>query len=549
MAVSAIIQNFTDWLPRYPDPFGYLANAAYISGIDADWSGITSAMDSYYAYGYSIAISLLFLLFSNFLPLSKGIIILNIIFFICIYHILIRISFRLLNPVNQTINYFICFVICLYPALLSRISLVIPEIFLTFLTAVCILIFVKLEESPKVIHCICLGIILPYMISVHGRCVGMWLVGCMVMLLMFFKKKIKLQHCIVFFVITCFGIFLYKYFDEYIKDSVYLLGERETQQIKNSFADTIQTIRKIFSPTGLLSFSSTIFAQLFYLGCTTFSFYFLGYQFEIKKLFKYYRKKETDKMKIQATHNGKYIFTELFIFLSSLTIIGLSAALFHKPRRMDHLLYGRHNEMFLPFIVLFGIAYLLNEKESEKVFIKLCWSEAVLLVSTYITYFALKYTEFQGSIPRTIPALELFYNSLMENPGIVFFINFLVVAILLIYILFIKKISLLVAGIFLLVIIGGTNILTTYHAVLREKNENEFYRAPYWELAEFPSFDGMSIYAVKDSSSNAYLVQLLFNDICVSYISEDEILLKIQKAGDCGIIYSERELNNSNFPH
>lgn len=464
LAILAIIQNFTDWLPRYPDPFGYLANAVYISGVNADWSGITSAMDSYYAYGYSFVISPLFLLFNDFLSISKGIIALNIIFFICIYHILIRISLRFLDSSKLIVNYFICFVICLYPALLYRISLLIPEIFLTFLTAVCILLFIKLEESPKVIHSISLGIILPYMISVHGRCIGMWLIGCLVILLMLFNKKIKLRHFIVFFITTFIGILLYKYFDGYIKENVYLLEERETTQIKNSFSDTITTVSKIFSLTGLLSFASAMLAQLFYLGCTTFSFYFLAYQSQIEKIFKHYRNRFSNNIFIHTSQNEKYIFSKIFIFLSSLTIIGLSAALFHKPRRMDHLLYGRHNEMFLPFVVLFGIAFILDEKKTRKVFIKFCWSNAALLVCTLITYFALKYTEFQSSIPRTIPALEIFYDNLQQNPGIVFCIIGLVTAVLLIYILLRKKFPLSVAGIFLVVIIGGSNIITTYNA-------------------------------------------------------------------------------------
>ncbi len=85
-----------------------------------------------------------------------------------------------------------------------------------------------------------------------------------------------------------------------------------------------------------------------------------------------------------------------------------------------------------------------------------------------------------------------------------------------------------------------------YNAILREKNEYKIYRSPYWELADLSSFDELSIYAVKNSASNAYLVQLLFSDIHVNYISEDEIISNIQEAGGCGIIYSEKALDNIN---
>lgn len=129
-----IVFLMNSWVPRYPDPFGYLANAAGLSGYN--WQDTTMQIQRVYAAGYSLLLVPFFWICKSFVALSKCAYFLNICLFVIYYFILCRIADSILEDIfSKNVRSIICFIICLYPSNIYNIYTITPEILSLFLTS------------------------------------------------------------------------------------------------------------------------------------------------------------------------------------------------------------------------------------------------------------------------------------------------------------------------------------------------------------------------------------------------------------------------------
>lgn len=533
---------FTNWLPRYPDAFGYLSSAKFISdSSNFTWCSITESMNSYYAYGYGIFISILFKIFDSYQMISRGIFIFNITLLIGIYVFLIKITDRLLDNLPAKIRYSLCFIICLYPPYLYQIYVVSPEILAIFLTAATVYLFIKLEESTNIMYSVLLGAVVSFMPAVHGRCLGIWAICVVVICFMMLFRKIKINQFICFLIITIIGILIYRYVNDIIKADVFILKGNDTPN--NSFTFVSKSILSIFSVSGIINILTSLFTQLFYLGSTTFLISFVGLSSFIVLIFE----KIKYLIKNREIKFNKYDFTKIYICLSAFAIMFLSSVLFRIPRRMDHVLYGRHNEMFLPFIIVLGYSYLSKKRAKRKI---IFFCSGILLICSLIVYIRLTNGNFSISIPRTIIGLSLFYDTIINNYSSVFMIALISILSVVLYLYLSHKYKRTFITYTFFILVCVAQLCTSYKAITTEREEDFNTRSVFWSVQSLLDYNEIEIYAVnkKKSSSKAYLLQLMAMDKEVNYLTGNQIVDAIQESDSCGLIYSDKkiDLNLSN---
>lgn len=174
-----------EFLAVLNDEFGYWGNASAIAGYD--WRNLIQETP-YYAWGYSVFLTPLMMLFKNYAVVYKAAIVLNVIFLSISFECAVYISKRLLK--NKTIiALLLSFVVMLYPGNIVYSQVAWAETLLVMLMWLSVAAVVALEECfswKKYVFFLCT---LGYMYIVHQRSIGIILIG--IITAVFILKKYK----------------------------------------------------------------------------------------------------------------------------------------------------------------------------------------------------------------------------------------------------------------------------------------------------------------------------------------------------------------------
>ena len=185
------------WLPRVPDPFGYILNAAYFSGID--WSEMSRHMTNYYGYGYSLSLIPIFLLSKNFLIFTKATIIHNALILSVSYLLLDRVVKHLFPDLPDKTRNISCFVVMTFSSYLYEINTILPEIFTVFIALLSINFLIDIEKKRKpTLYIVLFAILISFSPAFHGRCLVLWAIGSAIILALLIFKKIRVYQFIIF---------------------------------------------------------------------------------------------------------------------------------------------------------------------------------------------------------------------------------------------------------------------------------------------------------------------------------------------------------------
>lgn len=337
------------------DEFGYWTAAAYFAGYD--WSGIAS-MNGYFSFGYGILLAPLFLI-NNANIMYRVAIFYNAVFlcgnFLLGYHSIKKIFPNTTNMVLMTFS----FTAALYPTLLAYSKTNMTEVLLSFLYWIIFFLLLKLREKPTMIIAILLGFFLAYIYSVHMRTIAVVLASVLYLFFQRINKNIKNKH--VFAVILVLGILLLlstavKY---RILDAMYDVNNAVTQW--NDFSGQKSKLLHLLSPNGILQLFESILGKIFYLGAATYFLFYWYIFFAIKNIKEMW--KERNYSSIQGIH--------LFLLLSIVFTLGVSAVFTIFDTRIDSLMYGRYNENILGSLLVIGMLALMQNKKFSTCF-KMC---------------------------------------------------------------------------------------------------------------------------------------------------------------------------------
>ena len=316
------------------DEFGYWGNAARLTGYD--WSELLAKQSSY-AYGYSLLLLPLMRVFSKPILMYKAALCLNVILTVVASGMISGLILRLDKDFERSKmdTLIICLISSLFPPLLIYMHYTIAEslIFVEFY-ALCHVMLDISDGRIDAVRLISGGVIGLIMILTHYRTVGLLFIFfvCVILSFLFGKSdedKNKQQRIttlgpILFAVLMTVAMFVCGHIGIYF-------GKRE------------------YDLAGLAAFAAGIIGKLLYIGCSTFGLGLIGVYFIFKERSRAFN---------------------FFIMLGLIYMIFLGSFYFSKAPafvRLDHIIYGRYDELFIPLLIYFGLSYMLDAKRSGKV--------------------------------------------------------------------------------------------------------------------------------------------------------------------------------------
>lgn len=498
------------WIPRYPDPFGYLANAAFFSGKEYDWKSISQQMGMVYSGGYSIIIIPFMKIINDILALIKSLFVLNALFLGMMFLVLVKITNIIYEDNEHGIMIFVCFCICISPMYSFYVCTVTPEILLDliFVSTSYNIIRMSRRNNNRILYFLT-SLELGFSLFVHVRFLIIVISFILISILFLYEKKIHIRTACLGFLIMIASIYGQKLFNGYLGNNVYGINSNDIGTTANTLQTQYTKLYKyILNGDRIWAVLANTFTQYFYVIISTF---FLGgvlLLITLKVIKKFYK------------HENIEIYI-VWTILCSWMMLAASSYSAMNAKRWDHLLYGRYIAPIVPMIVV------SCAKEIKSINPKKCMvlGFAVALIcelSGYILNYRIIKESITNSIPRSILGITLIYNWLGSN-----YENFIVLgkitALLAIFIsmglaLRYQLITNKFISSFLLLLLAIFEIGSSMHAFSREIDETE-PRNKYTEFIDIYNYDDLKIYVTQDSWN--YLNQLMAYDKSVTIIDDE----------------------------
>lgn len=516
------------WLPRYPDPFGYISAAAFFSG--TNWSSLTRQLTGYYGFGYGLLLAPLFYLSSNYLMFSKMAIVLNALFLVLTYWIMIDITRRVFRELGEFSCCLIPFIAVLFPAYLYEINTIIPELFSVLCFAGSIWLVLNVEERVKpVISLLSFSVIVGLSPMIHGRNVALWISGIIVVNLFLYKKRISVMAGICCIIVLFVLMGCYYLTSRYVRLELY-----SSDPIQNTAETLLEGASNYFNLQAVRNYIWSLTTQFWYMGTSTLLISFLGMYYLIRL----------------AANRSAFRLFHLYIAFSGSGIMLISAYVFTNPRRLDQVIFGRHNEMVLSIFLLYGLAYLakdeINMRRTVTVIILL------FCVCALATHRRINGVEYLSSIPRSITGVSLLYEPLLDNPEVILLSSILeiIAATLLVILLNIKGKTRFMAMKVVYVMVTVFFIITSVHATKREKRYNDTERVQFWALEEIiESYPSSRLVVIKDGTFNTsasflYITQIIGYKKPVECMTIQEIETTFLQDEICDCVFFSNDENH-----
>lgn len=338
------------------DEMGYLGTAAWLNGLD--WTDMMGKL-YYYSYGYPLLLAPIFSFTTDPATVYRFAIMLNVVLSAAILPLSYLAARRLFPGANKWLALVCCFCVTMYSANILQITMARNESLLFLLVWAVLLLFLLLKKDGSLAVPIATAALSFYAFMVHQRAVPLIISACAVMLLMFIKKQLSPKQFIAF-AATVAGMFiLHTLLKDYVKAGIW---QGATSATHNDFSDMPRKIAKLFTAEGAASFLRVLGGQIFYMGAASFIVYYAGAGAIIPRAWRTLRhgvfsRKQSDHPHTQTD------WGVLFLVIAAILTFAISALFLITPVRMDHIIYGRYNEIFMGPVLLYALLYLSYRKK------------------------------------------------------------------------------------------------------------------------------------------------------------------------------------------
>ncbi len=331
IACHGISKSYGFYFPA--DEFGYWSYAARLAGYD--WSDIAS-LGSYYSYGYSLILLPVFVIFKSGIAAYRAAMFVNFA--------LLAACFFILQKMGKT---FCAAVAVFYPTWLFYAGTTFAETLLVTLYLVICLSFLKYLQTNKRQYLALMLITMLYMYCVHRRAIGVLVSGILVLLIYSVRRGgKKVKYALVLITGLAFVFAAGLLITNYWTSLMHAAAEDGLKNI-NSYAGQIRKILAVFTKEGFINLMISVSGKILYLGWASFGLAYFGLAYTIKRV-----------------REKKYF--PLFVLLSTLAALMISAIYTIYPGRVDTLTYGRYHEYVMPVLIMMGIKELRKKSMSAR---------------------------------------------------------------------------------------------------------------------------------------------------------------------------------------
>jgi hypothetical protein len=323
----------------FPDEFGYWTYAARAAGYD--WSDIAT-LGSYYSYGYSLVLFPIFKIFTDAVTAYRVAVGLNFVL-IGVSYVLIAWLGRKLLGLGENESYITAAVAALYPGVVFYAKTTMVEVMLSVMyIVICALLYYYIENNKPWVFALLITSLV-YIHFLHMRAVGVLLAG--ILALIIYKvinlPQIKNKKYIENFLIAVLAIGLAIMAGFIIKAWVQKImygGDVELLST-NDYTGQLGKIKLLFTKDGIIDFIEGLAGKMLYMGLATYGLAWFGIGYLVKR---------------------RQNIVCLFILLSTVAELLVSAIYNIRSGRADGVIYGRYHEFVFPILLLMGIYEVWN---------------------------------------------------------------------------------------------------------------------------------------------------------------------------------------------
>lgn len=338
----------------FPDEFAYWSYAAKLCGYD--WSDIVS-LGSYFSYGYSLLLFPIFALCENAVTAYRIAVGMNFFLLFLAYVSLSKTMKELLPEKGNLIALF-CALTLLFPGNLYYAQMTMTESLLLclYVTAGCLL--VRYLRNGKISTLILLLLTLIYSYTVHMRTIGIFLSVVAVLLLHIILCNGKKKHILIIITMAILTFVIGNSVKEQIMLNIYN-GDISGLAAGNDYSGQLEKIRYIFTWSGFYDFIVSILGKILYLGLATYGLFYWGISALIVQIIKMLRN-----VRAHIAPTAKQQFA-LFLGVSALAEIGIATIYLLTLGEICDYTYGRYSMLIIPFIMVWGLVSLWQEKAKK----------------------------------------------------------------------------------------------------------------------------------------------------------------------------------------
>ncbi len=348
------------------DEMGYLGTAAWLNGLN--WTDMMGKL-YYYSYGYPLLLAPIFSFTTDPATVYRFAIMLNVLLSTAVLPLSYLSARRLFPGANKWLILVCCFCVTIYSANILQITMVRNESLLFLLVWAVLLLFLLLKKHGSLAVPIAIAALCVYAFMVHQRAVPLIIAACAVMLLMLLKKQLSLKQFLAFALTVAGMLLLHTLLKDYFKSGIW---QGASSAAHNDFSDMPRKIGKLFTTEGI-SFLRVLGGQVFYMGAASFIIYFAGAGAIAPRAWRTLRQSFSRK---QAAVHAQTDWGVLFLAIAAVLTFAVSALFLITPVRMDHIVYGRYNEIFMGPVLIYALLYLSYRKKPG-------WLAAAICAAVY----------------------------------------------------------------------------------------------------------------------------------------------------------------------
>lgn len=405
----------------FSDQVGYWGHAANLNALP--WQNATGV---WYSYGYSILLAPLYWISHDMGIMYKLALIINAFMGVISFVLGVAILRELEEKIDILTAEIISFSVSCYSAYLFQSYIGWPETLIYTGILLVVWTMIRFCKKTTMLNMVILILELVGLYVVHNRNIVAIIAFVIVLLVMFFTKKIDGKKVIVAFVFLGCLYLVNKGIRVHLTE---LAFGGECEFGGNSTSSTISGLKTILnSSDGWIHLVQSLIGKIWYILTATFMLAYTGFLFVFNKIIKLF--KEAQKKNVK---NSFYFY--LFIMLLTLGTIVVNALFimrvekidYSQSTRLDVFFYGRYSDGITGFLIAFGLLDLLKDK-------KHFFREKLIGLGIYILCSSVLYLQ--------LYKIEDFWMNSMQVPGVYFVQDFSVDSI--------KKISIIVIMIYVI---------------------------------------------------------------------------------------------------
>lgn len=386
------------------DEFGYWATGAHMAGMD--WSEVAS-YNAYYSYGYGFWLSFILRIFSNSISAYRAAIILNSVFVLGIYTLLVIIARRYIkfqSPLTAIIS---GFVLSLYSGLFFASQSTQCETVLAFFFVLELYLLGRYLEQASLLRCLLLLVNTIYLYCIHQRAIVVIIALIITLFLQFLIDKQKRKYLLISILFFIALMMISNIIKNNLLENLYLGGKAV---YSNNYSGQTEKIQMLTSFSGIRLFIKGVLGKIYYLGASTFGIFYLGLIYFISLIVK----------SVKEVYKGhqfdKTVLWYIFNILTFLGIIMIATIQLMDNRRTDTLIYGRYSEFIVFPFLLGGIHYAVKSLRLKNV----GWIIAGQLALAMVVINQLFIGGYQKVYTNNVSGIAPFYHNTLSGTGFIY---------------------------------------------------------------------------------------------------------------------------------